>query len=267
MLTERDGTLYARNADPVEIESAILRQPVFATDFTRYMFRARTQGRVIFPYKVTPDGYQIMSEASMRADYPKAYAYLVSRGPVLRNRKQYREWYGYSAPRNLNRHETADILVPLLADRGLFAPAPADGSAYCLMAGGGFSVSISPAIRNCQPCYLLGLLNSRLLFWLLRQMSNKFRGGWITCTKQYFGRLPIRTIDFRAPADVARHDRMVSLVGSMLDLNRRLAAANLDHEKTVLRRQIEATDRQIDELVYELYGLNADEIALVENGS
>ena len=35
------------------------------------------------------------------------------------------------------------------------------------------------------------------------------------------------------------------------------------HVKTVLQRQIEATDRQIDALVYELYGLTDDEIAIL----
>jgi len=34
----------------------------------------------------------------------------------------------------------------------------------------------------------------------------------------------------------------------------------------VLKRQIDATDRQIDTLVYELYGLTEEEIALVEKG-
>ena len=37
------------------------------------------------------------------------------------------------------------------------------------------------------------------------------------------------------------------------------------HEKTLLSRQIEATDRQIDDLVRELRGLTAEEIAIVEN--
>ena len=36
------------------------------------------------------------------------------------------------------------------------------------------------------------------------------------------------------------------------------------HARTVLERQIAATDRQIDQLVYQLYGLTDDEIALVE---
>ncbi len=76
--------------------------------------------------------------------------------------------------------------------------------------------------------------------------------------------IPIRTIDFSDPADVARHDRMVALVEQMLDLNKRLAAAKAPHEKEVRAGMIDATDRQIDRLVYELYGLTEDEVAVVE---
>jgi hypothetical protein len=36
------------------------------------------------------------------------------------------------------------------------------------------------------------------------------------------------------------------------------------HEKAALLRRIEMTDRQIDALVYELYGLTAEEIKVVE---
>jgi hypothetical protein len=43
-----------------------------------------------------------------------------------------------------------------------------------------------------------------------------------------------------------------------------LAAARTSHEKTALQRQIEATDGQIDRLVYELYGLTEEEIGIVE---
>ncbi len=45
-----------------------------------------------------------------------------------------------------------------------------------------------------------------------------------------------------------------------------LPAAATDHEKNLIERQIEATDRQIDALVYELYGLTEDEIRIVEGG-
>jgi len=45
-----------------------------------------------------------------------------------------------------------------------------------------------------------------------------------------------------------------------------LPRAKTPHQKNVLQRQIDATDRQIDQLVYELYGLSDKEIAIVEGG-
>ena len=50
----------------------------------------------------------------------------------------------------------------------------------------------------------------------------------------------------------------------MLDMNKRLAAAKALHEKEVLAGMIDATDRQIDRLVYELYGLTEEEVAIAE---
>ena len=79
--------------------------------------------------------------------------------------------------------------------------------------------------------------------------------------------LPIRTIDFSDHEDVARHDKMVALVERMLDLHRRLSESKTGHEKTLLSRQIEATDGQIDALVYELYGLTDEEVAIVEEAA
>lgn len=40
-----------------------------------------------------------------------------------------------------------------------------------------------------------------------------------------------------------------------------------DHARIVLEWQIEATNRQIDRLVYELYGLTDEEIAIVEEAT
>ncbi|MCR4291286.1 MAG: hypothetical protein NUV76_00250, partial [Candidatus Kuenenia sp.] len=55
-------------------------------------------------------------------------------------------------------------------------------------------------------------------------------------------------------------------VNQMLELHRQLASSKTNHDKTVIQRQIDATDRQIDQLVYELYGLTAEEIKIVEEG-
>jgi len=50
----------------------------------------------------------------------------------------------------------------------------------------------------------------------------------------------------------------------ILSLNKKALTAKTDQEKTALQRQIDATDRQIDQLVYELYGLTEEEIKIVE---
>ncbi len=57
---------------------------------------------------------------------------------------------------------------------------------------------------------------------------------------------------------------MVSLVERMLDHHKHLSATKGEHERTMLQRQTKATDRQIDALVYELYGPSAEEISIVE---
>jgi len=46
-----------------------------------------------------------------------------------------------------------------------------------------------------------------------------------------------------------------------------LAAAKTPTAKTALQRQIVATDRQIDRLVYELYGLTEEEVGIVEGAT
>ncbi|MFH1970098.1 MAG: hypothetical protein ABIJ53_07240, partial [Verrucomicrobiota bacterium] len=70
--------------------------------------------------------------------------------------------------------------------------------------------------------------------------------------------------DFSNKSDVENHNHVATLVERTLDLHKRVTAAKTDHERTLLERQISATDREIDQLVYELYGLTASEIAIVE---
>jgi len=205
-----------------------------------------------------------MTESEFRKKYPKAFEHLYSQKTALLKRKQFTEWFGYSAPRNLPVHERAQICIPLLADRGLFAMIPPKlRGKLCPMASGGFTVALSDSAK-VKPEYVLGLLNSTLLFWRLRQISNLFRGGWITCTKQYFGELPIHKIDFSDPADKAKHDRMVELVEQMLAARKQLAGAQSDKDKDFYTNRCDGLDRQIDTLVYDLYALTPAEIQIVE---
>jgi hypothetical protein len=118
-----------------------------------------------------------------------------------------------------------------------------------------------------QPLYLLGVLNSRLLraCWLQRFYDQRRTFPKIKGT--YLKELPIAAPEAGDKQGQARRDRMVQLVEGMLGLQRQLAVASSEHQKTLLGRQIEATDRQIDRLVYELYGLTDEEVQLVEEAT
>jgi hypothetical protein len=112
--------------------------------------------------------------------------------------------------------------------------------------------------------YLLSILNSKILTYFLKETGTALRGGYFRMKTAYLNPLPIRTIDFTNAADKAAHDRMVKLVDNMLQLHPRLAAAKSAHDRDLIQRQIDATDKQIGELVYQLYGLTAEEIKIVE---
>jgi hypothetical protein len=76
--------------------------------------------------------------------------------------------------------------------------------------------------------------------------------------------LPIRTIDFSSPAEKAQHDKLVALVESMLELQKKHHEARMEQDKELYERQMKLVDTQIDRLVYELYGLTEGEIKVVE---
>jgi len=112
--------------------------------------------------------------------------------------------------------------------------------------------------------YLLSILNSKLGNYFL----NEIRGfGNIDINPEYLKNIPIRTINFNNIHEKQMHDKMVYLVEQMLEMNKRLDSVQTQHEKELLKRRIDATDRHIDKLVYELYGLTEEEINIVEKSA
>ena len=156
----------------IELDEAVLRIPLYATDYGRYSFRPVGEERIVFPYEVSADRYSLMDESRLRSDFPNTFEYLKNHKRQLQRRKQFATWYSFSAPRNLDTHDEADLLVPLLADKGLLCQFPkTQRRKYCLMASGGFSISIDPASGYSSE-YVLGILNSKVMFWMLRRISN-----------------------------------------------------------------------------------------------
>jgi hypothetical protein len=81
------------------------------------------------------------------------------------------------------------------------------------------------------------------------------------------GSMVFRSMTGGVNNQTVRHDRMVQLVEQMLDAKQQLAAALTERDKTFYESKCSSLDRQIDELVYELYELTPEEVAIVESAA
>ena len=113
--------------------------------------------------------------------------------------------------------------------------------------------------------YILGIINSNLMIYIYQKIVPEKGKLFAEIKKVNLAKLPICMIDFTNPTDKAKHNQIVNLVNQMLNLQKKLTEAKMPQAKDLLKRQIETTDKQIDQLVYELYDLTEEEIKIVES--
>ncbi|MEE8200496.1 MAG: DUF559 domain-containing protein [Candidatus Acidoferrales bacterium] len=223
-----------------------------------------TSSFLICPYRIRQESCDLIPEEQMRKVFPRAWAYLEANKQTLLDRERGRfrgpGWHAFGYPKSMHLFGKPKIIVP---DYNNVASFTYDQEGHFYKTGYG----VLPREKGPDCQYLLGLLNSKLLFWYLKRIGTFLRGSYIRFWTQFTEQLPIRSIDRTEDSEKSAHERMVSLVEAMLALHQQLAVAKSAAQKGVIQRQIEATDAEVDRLVYELYGLTAEEIALVEGAS
>ncbi len=115
--------------------------------------------------------------------------------------------------------------------------------------------------------WILGIMNSKLMGFYYEAINPERGEALAQVKKNHVEMLPIKQPDFSTREGKAAHARMISLVDRMLALQKKRLAAHTDPEKVLIQRHIVATDRQIDEFVYELYGLTENEIRMIESAA
>jgi type I restriction-modification system DNA methylase subunit/predicted type IV restriction endonuclease len=112
--------------------------------------------------------------------------------------------------------------------------------------------------------YLMGILNSKLFVFVYRLLTLE-KGRVLPQVKPtILTKLPVKYIDFENQYEKSLHDQVVSSVSNMINLKQKIEISKISQTKTILQRQIQTTDRQIDKLVYQLYDLTDEEIKIVE---
>ena len=106
--------------------------------------------------------------------------------------------------------------------------------------------------------FLLGIINSKSAsFWLnIKFNSLKMSGGYLNVGTNELSLLPIPT------ATPAQQQEIITLVDKILAAKKASAGSATNHSDS--KADTTALEHKIDELVYKLYGLTEEEIAIVE---
>lgn len=248
-------------------EKSLFHPLVSGTDVRSYAPLPNRQ-YILFPYLVDGEQASLLDFAQLQDEYPRTAAYLVKNKDRLeaRERGHFRgaNWHRFGRSQNLGIQARRKLCVPRLVEV-LHAAYDESGSHFLdnVDVGG---VTLKPSHAACDLRYLLALLNSRLLAWFFPHVSAPFRGNWRSANRQFLSQLPIYITDDSHAFDNSRSDRLLKLVDQVLALHKQAPRRTLP-EQTSFSRQISALTSQIDQLVYELYGLSDEEIQVVEEAT
>ena len=259
--------LTQEGANNLGLEAQLLKPAIRGKEIQRY-FPPLPHNMVIYPYRNIKGDCVVIPEEELKNHYPVAWEYLNSKKELLSGRdyfnKSAKTWYEIWCERTFRQQEVDKILVRELSPSNQFAYCDRNTFYMDTVCG------IIPKDKNFgKLLYLLGLLNSTLLEFVYKQTTVPKAGGFYIYKTMFLKNLPIRRIDFNNPVEKKRHADLVALVDRMLELNKRLAPIRdtACAEREELLRQVEQTDQEIDNLVYDLYGLTEEERKIVEGAT
>jgi type I restriction-modification system DNA methylase subunit len=250
----------------------ILKKPN-ASDFESGIIRKMPKGKNVGRYGILDEGYfaiyphegdgTAFSEEKLSNEFPRTYSYLKSNESELRERRYYNKtivelsgnWWSLVHPIPPEYFDQTKIVTPNLSKHNHFA---LDTESLFIEHDCYVIVLKNKDINEYK--YLLGLLNSKAIEFYIRNSSPMFSGGYYKYHTQYLEGIPIAS-----PKPETRK-MLIGLVERMMLLSKRLndIGDKKTSESARIETELRKTDSEIDDLVYELYGLTKDEIRIVE---
>ena len=219
----------------VGMEDAIMRPLVSGTETKRYIHPS-SRTHILFPYAPDETGtMRLIPEATMRRNYPKAWAHLTRFRQELEGREARQEghtiirpfadaaWYRFGRNQNIDKQDRSKLVLPRLVDR--LVAAYDELGCVCLdnVDVGGVLVT-----EGTDPWFLLGILNAPVADFIFRRVSKPFRGNYLSANRQFIKDLPIPRADAAAQAPIAA------------------LARDLQRLHTERRRILDALDRRLN---------------------
>ncbi|MFQ5852807.1 MAG: Eco57I restriction-modification methylase domain-containing protein [Candidatus Binatia bacterium] len=181
----------------LELEASLLKPLISGEDIERYG-TPDPHHALLFPYELrVRGGAELIPADKFVKQYPLTWRYLKAHERELRAREDSKfddkEWYRFGRHQSLDKHERTKFGVPRLVDhlKVMFDPS---GEYY--LDNVDVNGVLPRSIPSFSPHYLLGVLNSRLLNFLFKKCSVRFRGAFFSANKQFIDPLPVRRINF-----------------------------------------------------------------------
>jgi hypothetical protein len=224
------------------VESALLRPVIRNRDIKGYG-RPSSRRVCLTPYDRAG---RLLPESVLRDRHPLAYQYLLKHREILSRRRGIRphEWYALRSPSCLTLAAGPRVLLKLICSGGDFTIDP-EGR-YLGHAG---TLMLTADQRRVDPFYLLGVLNSRVFWFFVRQTMPTMGHGRHVLRRSTLGRFPLVVSD---PSRELRQQIADAVRGLLAD----------GAPKAARSRVLEEIERQ----VAELYGTDQAELSASEPG-
>lgn len=251
------------------IERSILKP--YLSDHTKFKsFQTKNaNARLIFPYEMVDRKMNLMSETKLIEEYPNTYEYLKafrfhsenlcpddSRHKCLERRDMGNDvWYAFGRVQSLSVFENqSKIIVGVLFQK---EPYIYDETSIYFTSGGtaGYCGIKNKDKSKYSLYYIMGLLNSKAIEWVAKQMASMFQGDYVARGTSLLKKLPIKTIDFEKDGEKEKHDEIVEMVQKLIRLHSDLESALTPRDEEDINTNIQSNRDELETKINELYGI------------
>ncbi|RXZ28572.1 type II restriction endonuclease [Fusobacterium necrophorum] len=202
------------------------------------------KGKNISKYKINFDKNYLLATKNgidIKKQYPKIYNYLNEKNILLKGglEKRYDKGNHWTNLRNCSYYKE-------FKKEKIIYPEFSSSSSFCWEEGNYFNLDTTWFISGNISKSLLGILNSKLVWFYLKIISVQLGTSALRMKKIYLDNLPIVNLS------IEEENRLIQNVDKIIELKK-------------LGKDTQELENQIDEMVYDLYELTEEEKELVKN--
>ena len=241
----------------VKLEKEIIKPILKGSDVKRYE-KAKNSYYLIYPHHLANGKTIPYENAEMKSMFPLCFEYLSNfKKELIEKKKRYKTnttyWYALHCPRQITMFEEEKIITPEIS---LGCNMSYDKE-YLYHNTKCYTIIFNEEQKHKTLAYL-AILNSPVMWFFLSETGYVLRGGFFCFKTKYIEGFPIPNL---SEGDVKA---LTELASQMLEAHKELEKTKFENDKKFLQQRIDILDSQINAIVYSLYGLNEEEIKVVE---